>query len=60
MSKLPLYSTVTVLLYADEVPGKCPDEQAAAKEREFQKIRSDIAELLSHLALLENWEWGVS
>lgn len=60
MSGLPLYGTVTILLYAKDVPGKLPDEQAEAKEWEFQRIKSKIEELLGPLHLLLNWEWEVA
>ncbi len=53
----PLFGSMTILFYADDVPGKMSDEQAEAKEWEFERIRLRIKQLLGHLALEENWEW---
>ncbi len=57
MSEKPLYGSMTILFYADDVPGKMLDEQAEAKEREFQRIQFRMKELLAMLSLEENWDW---
>lgn len=56
----PTYGEVGIVLHAGDVPGKLPDEQAEVKERQFQKIKSDIMNILwQTLSLPENWKWGV-